>query len=265
LEINSSADFVRMTRAALVAAGYERHGREGLVWFEHRGPAEDSPSLVLIHGANDQAGTWFPVAAPLAQRWRVIVPDLPGHGESEPRTGPIPISRVTAALESLLANERDLTVVGNSFGGWMALLFTLRNQERVARLILESSGGLNRSLAVPLVATNREQALTILRAVHGPQFVPQDWIVDSLLERSTDSPMLRLTEAIEHDVEPRLGEIAVPTAIVAGENDGVVTLEYASALRDAIPNARMHVIEQAGHIPHLQQPARFLQCLTSIF
>jgi pimeloyl-ACP methyl ester carboxylesterase len=262
LEIKSGSDFVRMTREALAGAGFTRREREGRVWFENEGPP--GPAWALVHGANDQAGSWFAVAPALAQHRRVIIPDLAGHGESEPRTGPIPISRVLSTLETLLQDERDLTLVGNSFGGWMALLFTLRHQDRVARLILESSGGLDRPLAVPLVANNREDAVTILRAVHGPQLVSQEWMIESLLERSTGSPMLRLTEVLEHGVEPRLREIHLPTTILAGAEDGVVTIDYSTALRDAIPGATMKVIEGAGHIPHLQQPARFLQCLTSI-
>lgn len=249
-----------MTRGALAASGFTRHESDGAVWFEGGSGA----SLVLIHGANDHAGTWFAVAPSLAKRYRVIIPDLAGHGESEPRTGPIPISRVIANLETLLRDERELTLVGNSFGGWMSLLFTLRNPDRVARLFLESSGGLNRPLAVPLVATNREEAMVILRAVHGPKFVPPEWVVTALLERSTGSPLLRLTEMVEHDVEPRLGEIRVPAMVIAGADDGVVTRDYSEALRDKIPGATLVVIENAGHIPHLQQPARFLECLTSI-
>lgn len=265
MEIRSSSAFVRMTRGALTASSFVRHERDGLVWFEHRRPESGPEAVVLIHGANDHAGTWFAVAPALALRHRVILPDLAGHGESEPQSGPIAISRVLAGLETLLQDERKLTLVGNSFGGWMALLFTLRNQERVSRLVLESSGGLNRPLAVPLVATNREEALTILRAVHGPKFVPEEWVIEALLARATDSPLLRLTEMDEHDVEPCLNEIRVPTSVLAGEHDGVVTRDYSEALRDAIPGATMSVIEEAGHIPHLQQPLRFLQCLTSIF
>ena len=112
MEIKSASDFVRMTRGALADAGYVRHERDGRVWFEGGGRDEARPALVLIHGANDHAGTWFAVAAPLAQRWRVIVPDLAGHGESEPRTGPIAISRVIAGLEAVLQDERELTIVG---------------------------------------------------------------------------------------------------------------------------------------------------------
>ena len=219
---------------------------------------------VLIHGANDHAGTWFAVAPALAQRFRVIIPDLPGHGESAPATGPIPISRVLSRLESILANESELTVVGNSLGGWIAIQYALRNPGRVARLILEASGGLNRPLAVPLVARTREEAIPILRAVHGPRFEPQEWVIDALLERATDSPMLRLTEALEHDVESRLGELSVPTTLIWGADDGVLTRDYAEALQQAIPGAKLELIEGAAHIPHMQQPARFLQCLTSI-
>lgn len=268
MEIKSGADFARMTRSALAAAGFVRNESDGLVWFES-GPAsgtlKTNAPLLLIHGANDHAGTWFTVAPALAKSFRVIVPDLPGHGESEPRTGPIPISLVVAKLERLLQQEHDVTVVGNSFGGWMAILLALRNRERVARLVLEASGGLTRPLAVPIVATSREHANVILRAVHGPAFDPPEWVVEALLQRATDSPMLRFTEAIEHSVEPRLGEIEVPTTLIWGADDGVLPLSYAQDLRDAIRGATLRVIEGAAHIPHMQQPARFLECLTATF
>lgn len=264
MEIRSASDFVRASRAALLAAGFARHERDGLVWLEHAGPASGAP-LVLIHGANDHAGTWFAVAPALARSHRVIIPDLPGHGESEPRTGPIPISLVIGSLEKLLKDEHSLTVVGNSFGGWMALLFTLRNRRKVSGLILESSGGLSRPLAVPLTADNPDDAMTILRAVHGPAYEPPQWVIDALIERAKDSPMLRLTESAEHDVEARLGEIDVPATVLAGEHDGIVTRDYSEDLRARIPKATLKIVEGAAHIPHLQQPARFLECLTSIF
>ena len=289
MEIKSSLEFVRMTRHVLSAAGFVRHESEGLVWWTspdvipsvardlggrgdedqatraaHPGPSldarDDRRTLLLIHGANDQAGTWFTVAATLAKSYRVVIPDLPGHGESEPRTGPIPLSLIVSSLEKLL--EPDTTVVGNSLGGWLALQLALRN--RVARLFLEASGGLNRPMGVALTASNRDEALVILRAVHGPRYEPPEWAIEALLQRATGSPMLRLTELLEHDVEPRLHEIDVPTTLIWGAHDGVLPLSYAHALRDAIPNATLHVIEGAAHIPHMQQPARFLECLTSI-
>jgi pimeloyl-ACP methyl ester carboxylesterase len=274
LEIKSAADFVRMSRGALAAAGFVRHERDGRVWWEsvdvvekprEAGPGEGSSSetLLLIHGANDHAGTWFAVAPALAKRFRVVIPDLAGHGESAPASGPIPISRIIEQLEAIDGDA--LTLVGNSLGGWMALLFALRNPGRVQRLVLEASGGLTRPLGVPLIARDRAEAEVILRAVHGPRYVAPEWVVEALLQRASDSPMLRLTELLEHEVETRLGEIPVPATLVWGADDGVLPLAYAEELCGAIPGAKLKVIEAAAHIPHLQQPGRFLECLSSIF
>ncbi|MFP5247054.1 MAG: alpha/beta fold hydrolase [Thermoanaerobaculia bacterium] len=249
-----------MTRAVLAGAGFVRREVDGTVYFEG-GTGE---TLVFIHGADDQAGTWFTVAPALARTHRVLLPDLPGHGESEPHAGPIPISLILERLSAILANEHNLTLIGNSLGGWVALLYALRHPQQISRLILEASGGLNRPLASPLVARDRDEARLILRNVHGPQFQPEEWVIEALLARAADSPMLRLTEALEHDIEPRLGEIGAPATLIWGANDGVVPLSYAEALRDALPRATLHVLEGAAHIPHMQQPERYLQCLTAI-
>src|SRR5664279_1255671 len=57
------------------------------------------PVLVLLHGAGDHAGTWFHVAPSLARRYTLVIPDLAGHGDSAPSTGPIPLSNVLGGLE----------------------------------------------------------------------------------------------------------------------------------------------------------------------
>lgn len=247
-----------MTRAALAAAGFVRKEIEDVVYWS----AGTGPTLVLVHGANDQAGTWFTVAPALARSYKVVIPDLPGHGETPPKSGPLPLSLFLEKLESLLANERDLTLAGNSLGGWLVLLYALKHQDRIARLILESSGGLSRPLSSPLVARDRDEALLILRNVHGPNFPAPEWVIEALLQRAADSPMLRLTETLEHQIEDRLHEIRVPATLIWGAQDGVLPLDYAHALQSAIARSTLHVIDGAAHIPHMQQPERFLQCLT---
>jgi pimeloyl-ACP methyl ester carboxylesterase len=119
---------------------------------------------------------------------------------------------------------------------------------------------------VPLIATNRDEAKVILRAVHGANaaFLPE-WVTDALLARAVSAPLLRMTGLAEHYVDRRLAEIDVPTSIVWGSEDGVVSREYVETLRDGIRGATLHVIEGAAHIPHAQQPERFLECLTAIF
>ena len=262
----SAEAFIAAARQALVAAGLERKELEGNVYFVTKGQAEACPTLVLIHGANDQAGTWAPVV-PLLASYRLIVPDLAGHGESAPASGPIRMDRMVDQLDAIIERERragfspSLSLVGNSMGAWVALLYTLAHPERVGRLVLEDGGGLARPLAVPFIATNRDEAVIILRAVHGPNAVLPDWAVDALLRRASDAPMLRLTDL--NFVDGRLGEVTAPTTLVWGEHDGVVPRAYAEALRDGIAGARLEIIEGAAHIPHAQQPARFVACLTA--
>ena len=284
MEIKSAADYAGMTRAALAAAGFVRKENGGTVYWTtshphtnlvklpsplRRGekvPQADEgslPTIVMIHGANDHAGTWFAVAPVLARTHRVILPDLPGHGESAPNEGPIPISLIVERLEAVIGDNGNVTLLGNSLGGWMALLYALKHPSQVGRLVLEASGGLSRPLAVSLIARTRDEAIPILRAVHGPHFQPPEWVIDALLQRANGSPMLRLTEIPEHDVEPQLGDIHTPTTLIWGADDGVLPLSYAHALQQAIPNAALQVIEGAAHIPHLQQPARFLECLAT--
>ena len=260
----SAEAFVAATRAALIAAGLERREVEGNVYFVGR--AEARPTLVLIHGANDHAGTWASVV-PLLTQYRLIVPDLAGHGESAPASGPIPIPLMVDQLHTIIEYEcrtgfsPSMSLAGNSLGAWIALLYALKHPDRVERLVLESGGGLMRPLAVPLIATNRDDAMIILRAVHGPNAVLPDWAVDALLRRAVDAPMLRLTE---HEfVDGRLGEVNVPTTVVWGADDGVIPRAYVEALRDGIAGARLEIIEGAAHIPHAQQPARFVSCLTA--
>jgi pimeloyl-ACP methyl ester carboxylesterase len=263
LEIRSLADFVRMTRGVLAAAGLVRHEDGGTVWFEG-GPA-DGPLMVLVHGVNDQAGSWFTVVPSLAKTHHLVVPDLAGHGESEPRSGPLPMSSLLASLETAIGNRRDLTLAGNSLGGWIAMLYALDHPARVRRLVLEASGGLDRPFASPVIATNRDEAIAIIRAVHGPGFRPPDWSVDALLARAASSPLVRVTGSESLHVDARLRELSMPVTIIWGAQDGVLPIAYAEALRDGIPNATLHVVEEAAHIPHIQQPERFLQCLSSTF
>lgn len=265
MEIKSTADFVAATRATIARAGFVRREVGKTVYWAS---SARETTLVMIHGANDHAGTWCAVAPALARTHRVILPDLPGHGESAPKDGPIPISliveRLEAVIDDAVGESEPVTLLGNSLGGWIALLYALKHPERVTQLVLESSGGLNRPLAVPLVAYTREEAIPILRAVHGPSYQPPEWVIEALLQRAHGSPMLRLTELQEHDVEPRLGSIDTPTTLIWGADDGVLPMSYAQALHQAIPGASLQVIEGAAHIPHLQQPERFLQCLTAI-
>lgn len=264
-EITSHAELIARARAGLAAAGLTRKTLDGTVYWSG---GSGERTLCLVHGVNDQAGTWAFVASTLAKSCRLIIPDLPGHGESEPKSGPLDLKDFVERIAAVLDAEgvARVTLVGNSMGAWLSILYALSHPERVERLVLESGGGLALPLGVPLRASSRAEAVPILRAVHGPAAQFPEWAIDALISRSSDSPMLRLLAAgmDGHFIDDRLKDLHAPTTIIWGAHDGVVTREYIDRLRAGIPGAQLCVIEDAAHIPHAQQPERFVACLQAI-
>jgi pimeloyl-ACP methyl ester carboxylesterase len=261
-EITSYADAVAQSRSMLAQAGLTRKSLDGTVYWTG---GQGERTLCLIHGVNDHAGTWCLVAPALMKSCRLIIPDLPGHGESEPKTGALDMQQLVDRLGAILDEEgvSRVTLVGNSMGAWISILYTLAHPYRVAELFLESGGGLALPLGVPLVASNRDEAVPILQAVHGRNVQLPGWAVDALITRSSDSPMLRLVAGgmMSYFVDDRLADIRVPATVVWGANDGVVTRAYIEQLHAGIAGARLCIIDDAAHIPHAQQPERFIACL----
>lgn len=255
--------YTQLSRKALDRAGLTKVADEnGSVYWT--GGAQDAPALVLLHGVNDQAGTWAGVAPSLAKDYRLIVPDLAGHGESEPKDGVITYALVLERLHSILEKEAKGKVIlaGNSMGGWIATLYALDHPDKVARLVLEDSSGMAWPITVPLFPKDREEAKAMMRAVNGPEDKTSDAVLDAFLARK-DLPMSRfmMPDIVQHLLDTRLPKLAVPVTLIWGRDDGVLPLAYAEALQKAIAGSELRIIDGAAHIPHRQQPEKFVRCL----
>lgn len=255
--------FEKMTRGGLRRAGFAKYSSNGVVWF--RGGSGER-TLVLVHGVNDQAGSWSAVAPQLKKDYKVIIIDLPGHGESQPKTGPLPMRSLIDALAMVIDREspgQPVVLAGNSMGGWVSMLYASEHPERVSNLILEDASGMAWDVShVPLFPKDRTEAIRLLRMVHGPNAAIPEFLVDAVL-KAKDLPQKRVLEGgiLEWLVDTRLPKLTMPVTLIWGADDGLLPLDYAKTLQSRISNSSLHVIDGAAHIPHRQAPAEFLRLL----
>jgi pimeloyl-ACP methyl ester carboxylesterase len=260
--------FVKMTRRGLARAGMARRtidvdGNRIVYFAGGRGER----TIVLVHGVNDQAGSWISVIPALMKDSRVIAIDLPGHGDSAPATGPLPMMMLVKALQAVIdreSPEKPIVLVGNSMGGWVSMLYAADQPSHVSRLVLEDASGMSWDMShVPLFPRNREEALKLLRLVHGPDAPIADYLVDAMLKDAAKMPQARVLQAgvIFAVVDTRLHDITMPVTMIWGANDGLLPIAYAEALKKHLPGSTLHIIDKAAHIPHRQAPAEFTRLL----
>jgi pimeloyl-ACP methyl ester carboxylesterase len=262
-----------LSRVALWRAGLRRRivdtpvGRQS-VWIGGRGPV-----VVLLHGAGDQAGTWARTVPALITDHRVIAPDLPGHGGSEPRSGPLPVGTVTAGTAAVLAACAPgvvPVVVGNSLGAWVALLYAAGHPTGVGRLVLVNGGALRGDRSdITFTPSTREEARLTLQALLGVKAGrTPDFVVDDLIRVCRLGPLGRLAQTAG-DMEPyllegRLHEVTTPVDLLWGDRDQVFPLSYAERMATGLPAARLTCLTGCGHTPHREKPSRFNEALRRI-
>jgi pimeloyl-ACP methyl ester carboxylesterase len=227
----------------------------------------------------------------LAERYDVIAPDLLGHGESAKPMGDYSLGAFASGLRDFLAvlDVDSVTIVGHSFGGWVAMQLAYQHPHLVDRLVLVGSGGLGREVS------------WLLRSLSlpGTEYVMPIAFPKPLVDRATDVGRF----LGRHNVRsPKLAELwrgysslagssnrqafvrtmrgvidvggqtvnatdrlylaaAVPTLIVWGDRDGIIPVAHGIAAHEAIPSSRLEIIEGVGHFPHVEAPARFNEVL----
>ncbi len=226
--------------------------------------------LLFLHGVGNQGSSWFEVAPAFAGKYRVVVPDLPGHGESAPVSGDLPMATIVGGAERLLLEvtaERKAIVVGNSMGAWIATLLALKHPDRVERIVLVNGGALPGDPGAPsLLPQNREQAAQLMALLRDPAAPPlPDWLLDDLVRRAPTGPTARLTRdlpgLIANLLIGRLGEVRTPTDLLWGASDRLMKVAYAERMAAELPAARLTLLEHCGHIPQLECAPAFVETL----
>lgn len=229
--------------------------------------------LLFLHGVGNQGSSWFEVAPAFSGSHRVVVPDLPGHGESAPASGDLPMATIVGGAERLLlevTSERKAIVVGNSMGAWIATLLALKHPDRVERIVLVNGGALPGDPGAPsLLPQNREQAAELMALLRDPAAPPlPDWLLDDLVRRAPTGPTARLTRdlpgLIANLLIGRMGEVKTPADLLWGASDRLMKVTYAERMLAELPAGRLTLLEHCGHIPQLECAPAFVAALEKL-
>ena len=253
----------------------------------------DGPVILLVHGMAGSSAMWRDVMPGLAKHFTVIAPDLPGHGLSAKPRGDYSLGAFANVLRDLMISfgHDRATLVGQSLGGGVVMQFAYQFPERTERLALVSSGGLGQEVNVllraltlpgsdyvlPIACTNwmHDAGLKVAGWMKHVGFRPSAHMVQiwesygSLAEPETRAAFLQTLRSVVDQAGQRVSATnrlylasRVPTLIVWGDNDHIIPVDQGYAAHDAIPGSRLEVFVGAGHFPHCEEPARFVDVLT---
>jgi pimeloyl-ACP methyl ester carboxylesterase len=281
---------LRPEDAMMEAFELRLHGHEVAV---RTAGSHEAPVLLLLHGLAGSADTWHRVAPLLAHRFRVVAPDLLGHGGSAKPRGEYSLGAHANLLRDLLValGHERATLVGQSFGGGVAMQFAYQFPTRCERLVLVASGGLGlevspllRALSVagadllfPFVcspalrdAGSRVGAWLGRLGLRASPVVAETWrSYSSLADVDAQRAFFRTLRAVidsegqSVSAADRLYLAAgVPTLIVWGAADPIIPVRHAHDAHRSIPGSRLEIYEGVGHYPHCEEPERFAATLS---
>lgn len=226
--------------------------------------------LLLLHAWPLDARMWAPQRAALPPELPVVAPDHPGFG-SAPLAGPVTTMEACArrALEALDAAGVERAVVcGLSLGGYVAFEIWRRARDRVLGLVLANT----RAVADPPEAAQARRDLAArlrregnLLVADPPKLLAPDapaelWerVRGLIADQSAEAIAAALEGMAERpDSTPDLPGISVPTLVITSSEDQLIPPEVSRAMAEAIPGARLEVLEGVGHLSNLEAPERF--------
>lgn len=224
--------------------------------------------LLFLHGGGG-VPLWLPFMESLSQRFEVIVPEHPGYGGSDTpdwldNVGDLAYFYLDV-IEAL--GLAKVHLVGTSLGGWIAAEIAVRSCARLSTLTLSAAVGIHVK-GVPkgdLFMWSREQ---LIRNLYHDQALADAALAQPVTEGALMTYAKNQLASAKLGWHPRLynphlykwlHRISVPTLLVWGDDDKLVPLPHGPAYAALIPGARLHVIEQCGHVPHVERAEEFVK------
>lgn len=207
-------------------------------------------TVVCIHGCAGHLEQWAPQIAHLAADYRVIAPDLRGHGQSQVVGSAYSLEEflwdITQVLTQLKVAE-PFIMMSHSFGGPIAITFAATQAERVSRLVLIATGPQMRLNPLHEFIVKLPLPLGFLEGLR-PVVMPKSYAPVSVIQRVLAGTLFRW------DGRQILPQVQTPTLIIAGQWDFIAPVSQAEESNRLMPNARLEVVKYTRHLPHLERP-----------
>ncbi len=225
--------------------------------------------VLLVHSLLADSGSMDALASELSSLYRVVIPDLPGYGESPRSSAAIPevAAELMAALKAQ-GLDRGLGVLGNGYGGFIALSLAQQFPDQVRRLILLDSAAafppegkkgveaMMDSVRAGGMRAVTDIALSRLFPAAYAQAHPEAVTAcrDALSRMDAEAFVGMCRNLIAVDLRPGLGSVHSKTLVVVGLEDKATPVILARELAKGIPNAQLMELAGCGHAPHIQMP-----------
>lgn len=228
------------------------------------------PVLLLHGGAGPQSVTAFAERLSTESDVRVIVPIHPGFGRTS-RPDSLGTIRALAAVYIALLDELDLhdvTVIGNSIGGWIAAEMALVATPRIRDVVIVDAVGIEVAahpvadffaLTFPQIAELSYYAPERYRI--DPRALPQAAQAELAANRATLATYAGEPSMVDAGLRARLADVAIPTLVIWGDSDGIADPDYGRAYAAAIPGARFQLLTNTGHLPQIESPGLLIEAL----
>lgn len=231
------------------------------------------PVVVLLHGLGSRKDDWLPVLEPMAQKYRLLVPDQIGFGKSDKPLLDYSIQTYVDFLNEFLRQMKveKASLVGESLGGWIAGLYVAEmgggaHLIPVEKLVLIDAAGLKQEKPIPDL---NPSSLAAMRGLMEAVFYDTSWLSEDALRKvftdkltTKDSYTVRsilsnpalATERLDE----RLGSIKVPTLVTWGKQDKLLPMVSGEKYAAGISGARLVSFEKCGHVPPIEKTEEFL-------
>ncbi|MET0879534.1 MAG: alpha/beta fold hydrolase [Tardiphaga sp.] len=233
------------------------------------------PPLILFHSLLSDRASFDRIVPDLAKSFRVIVPELPGFGRSAAVAGGLAeiADRMATAVKEAAGD--DAIMLGNGYGGFVALQMAIRHPAIARRLVLADCGAAFsepgqqafRNMAAASQAKGLEAITDVaMRRLFAPEF--QDANPEIMDDRRaaflrTDPEVFRAAchSLAALDLRPDLAKVKVPVLVLVGSQDEATPPPMSEELSALLPDARLIVLDGCAHVPQLQSPAEFMAAI----